>query len=251
MSGGKVISDFKGGNATVSIPYTLRAGETAIGLTIWFMTDEGQLTEMPCTYDSATGMVTFTTGHFSNYVLGYFPFVDMADSAWYYENGVYAYTNNLISGVSSDRFDPLGKTTRAMVVTILWRLDGKPAAAPNGFKDVPTSWYSDAVSWASANGIASGYSSEKFGPNDPITREQMSAIIYNYGVYKGYDMTDRKDLSTFADNAKVSAWAQNSMQWAVEKGIISGTGTGKLDPAGSAQRAQVAAILQRFIENIK
>ena len=136
-----------------------------------------------------------------------------------------------------------------MVVTILHRLDGTPKAPVSSFKDVPKSWYSDAVNWAVANGIASGYSTSKFGPNDTITREQMAATIYKYGVYKGYDMSGKGDLNAFADVKKVSTWAAPSMQWAVKNGIISGVGGNTLDPAGSAQRAQVAAILQRFLQN--
>ena len=139
-----------------------------------------------------------------------------------------------------------------MVVTILWRLEGQPKANAGTFKDVATgAWYTDAINWASANGIVSGYSDSKFGPDNTVTREQMAAIIYNYGIYKKYNMEGKADLAAFGDVSKVSAWAEAPVQWAVKNGIISGTGAGKLDPKGSAQRAQVAAILQRFIENIK
>ncbi|GAB1475738.1 hypothetical protein MASR2M70_05700 [Bacillota bacterium] len=251
LSGGKHISDFKGGSATVNIPYTLAEGEKPEGIVIWYLADDGKLEKKECAYDPVTKMVTFVADHFSQYVLAYFPFTDLKGGEWYYENAVYAYTNGLISGVTKDKFAPTNKTTRAMVVTILWRLEGQPKAAAGAFNDVAkATWYTDAINWASANGIVSGYSDSKFGPNDTVTREQMAAIIYNYGSFKKYNMKGKADLGSFADASKVSAWAAAPVQWAVENGIITGTGKG-LNPKGSAERAQVAAILQRFIEKNK
>ena len=248
MSGGHQISDFKGGNATVTVPYTLREGETGEGITIWFMTDNGDLTEMPCTYDAATGTVRFTTGHFSQYVLAHFPFTDMKDSQWYYENVVYAYTNGLMNGTQETTFSPESDITRGMVVTILWRMAGQPAAAKHSFKDVYFSWYDQAISWAFANNIVSGYGPDRFGPENLITREEMAKILRNYALYAGRTVDQTTEIQGFADAAGVSGWAVESMKWAVGNGIIGGTNRNTLEPMGRATRAQVAAILQRFIQ---
>jgi hypothetical protein len=249
MSGSQIISDFKGGNATVTVPYTLREGETGEGITIWFMTDDGNLTEVSCDYDAATGTVRFTTGHFSQYVLAHFPFTDMKDSEWYYENVVYAYTNGLMNGTQPTTFSPESDITRGMVVTILWRMAGQPAAAKHSFKDVQFSWYDQAISWAFANNIVSGYGPDRFGPENLITREEMAKILRNYAIYAGRTVDQSAEIQGFGDAARVSGWAVESLKWAVGSGIIGGTNHNTLEPMGQATRAQVAAILQRFIQN--
>ena len=165
------------------------------------------------------------------------------------ENVAYAYTNGLMDGVGNKRFNPSGTTTRGMVVTILWRLEGSPVPTMHSFADVADGmWYADAISWAAVNGIAEGYGG-KFNPEAAITREQTAAIIYRYAAYKGYDLSGLSDLTSFTDTDDVSDWAGNAMKWAVKSKLLSGMGNNKLDPKGSAHRAQVAAILQRFIEN--
>jgi hypothetical protein len=249
MSGNQIISDFKGGKATVTVPYTLREGETGEGITIWFMTDDGNLTEVECAYDAATGSVRFTTGHFSQYVLAHFPFTDMKDSEWYYENVVYAYTNGLMNGTQETTFSPESDITRGMVVTILWRMAGQPAAAKHSFKDVQFSWYDQAISWAFANNIVSGYGPDRFGPENLITREEMAKILRNYAIYAGRTVDQSAEIQGFGDAARVSGWAVESLKWAVGSGIIGGTNHNTLEPMGQATRAQVAAILQRFIQN--
>ena len=249
MSGSQIISDFKGGKATVTVPYTLREGETGEGITIWFMTDDGNLTEVECAYDAATGSVRFTTGHFSQYVLAHFPFTDMKDSEWYYENVVYAYTNGLMNGTQPTTFSPESDITRGMVVTILWRMAGQPAAAKHSFKDVQFSWYDQAISWAFANNIVSGYGPDRFGPENLITREEMAKILRNYAIYAGRTVDQSAEIQGFGDAARVSGWAVESLKWAVGSGIIGGTNRNTLEPMGQATRAQVAAILQRFIQS--
>ena len=249
MSGSQIISDFKGGSATVTVPYTLREGETGEGITIWFMTDDGNLTEVSCDYDAATGTVRFTTGHFSQYVLAHFPFTDMKDSEWYYENVVYAYTNGLMNGTQPTTFSPESDITRGMVVTILWRMAGQPAAAKHSFKDVHFSWYDQAISWAFASNIVSGYGPDRFGPENLITREEMAKILRNYALYEGRAVDQTAEIQGFGDAAKVSGWAVESLKWAVGSGIIGGTNHNTLEPMGQATRAQVAAILQRFIQS--
>ncbi len=248
MSGGKLISDFAGGSATASIPYTLAEGESSDGIVVWYLADDGTLMPVECNYQD--GRITFTTDHFSQYVLAYFPFDDLNGGEWYYEKVAYAYTNDLMHGVGNNLFNPSGKTTRGMVMTILWRLEGEPVSAQQSFSDVADGmWYAGAVNWAAANGIAVGYNG-RFNPEAAITREQMAAIVYRYAAYKGYDVSGLNDLSAFTDTAGVSGWAETAMKWAVKNNILSGVGNSELDPAGVAQRAQAAAILQRFIENI-
>ncbi|MDD2189828.1 MAG: S-layer homology domain-containing protein [Eubacteriales bacterium] len=248
MSNGKLISDFAGGSATASIPYTLAEGESADGIVVWYLADDGTLAPVECNYQD--GRLTFKTDHFSQYVLAYFPFDDLNGGEWYYKNVAYAYTNDLMNGVGNSLFNPSGTTTRGMVVTILWRREGEPVLLRQSFTDVADGmWYAGAVSWAAANGIAIGYNG-RFNPEAAITREQMAAIVYRYAAYKGYDVSGLNDLSAFNDAAGVSGWAETAMKWAVKNNILNGVGNSELDPAGIAQRAQAAAILQRFIENI-
>jgi len=139
-----------------------------------------------------------------------------------------------------------------MIVTILHRLEGEPSSQEStAFLDIPLdAWYADAVAWAAEHGIVVGYSDTAFGPNDPITREQMAAILYRYAQYKGYDVSAQADLSKFTDTGKISAYALPALQWANAEGLINGKGNGVLDPRGQATRAEAAAILMRFCEDI-
>lgn len=179
------------------------------------------------------------------------PFTDVKKTDWFYEAVQYVYENGMMSGTGDTTFSPDTTTTRGMIVTILHRMEGKPSAAGEKFVDVAAGqYYADAVAWASANGIVSGYGNNLFGPNDPITREQMAAILYRYVQHKGYDDAVKGDVSAFADGNQVSSYAVKAMNWAVGVGLISGVGNNMLDPAGSATRAQVATILMRFCENI-
>ena len=139
-----------------------------------------------------------------------------------------------------------------MIVTILHRLEGSPAAESAGFTDVPgNQWYTGAVNWAAANDIVSGYGGDLFGPNDPITREQMAAILYRYAAYKGYDVSARADLSAFTDLPQVSAYAAEPLQWAKALGLVGGKTADTLVPKGSATRAEVATILMRFRQTLE
>ena len=152
------------------------------------------------------------------------------------------------AGVSDTAFSPNSTLTRSMLVTILHRLEGTPAASGNSFADVASgTWYTDAVSWAAANGIVTGYSDTQFGPDDSITREQLAAILYRYAAYKGMDTSATADLANFPDSGSVSTWAGDSVKWAVSFGLISGKDDGRLDPLGTATRAEVATILMRFL----
>lgn len=179
------------------------------------------------------------------------PFTDVASGEWYYEAVQYVYNNELMNGMSATTFEPNSTTTRGMIVTMLYRLENEPTAASAGFSDVAAGqWYTDAVNWAAANNIVNGYGDGQFGPTDTITREQMMAILYRYAQYKGYDVTASADLSAYTDAANISSYAVSAMQWAVGEGLINGITDTTLVPGGSATRAQVAAILMRFCENV-
>lgn len=135
-----------------------------------------------------------------------------------------------------------------MIVSILNRLEGGPTAEAAGFTDVADGdWYADAVNWAASEGIVAGYEDNTFRPNDPITREQLAAMLMNYAAWKGEDVSVRAELSSYNDAASVNSWAAETVQWAVAEGLISGMPGDLLAPQGSATRAQVAAILERFL----
>lgn len=180
------------------------------------------------------------------------PFVDVAEDAWYYDAVQYVNENGLMDGTSPNLFSPNVTTTRGMIVTILYRLEGAPdVTGTNIFTDVDEdAWFADAVLWANTNGIVSGYGNGLFGPNNTITREQMAAVLYRYAQYKGYDTAAKADLSGYTDAAQVSDWAVDAICWANAEGLISGTSPTTLTPKGGATRAQAAAILARFCQNI-
>ena len=178
-------------------------------------------------------------------------FTDVKNSDWFYEDVQYVYDRGLMDGVGNNKFDPNGKCTRAMIVTILYRMEGKPAhSGSNPFTDVSGGqWYTDAVIWAAENKIVNGVGKGKFDPEGEITREQMATILYRYAEKQEIDVSRQGDLSGYPDGGKVSDWALKEMQWAVSEGLIGGS-DGYLLPQGSATRAQVATIFMRFIENI-
>ncbi len=175
------------------------------------------------------------------------PFTDVSGSDWFYAPVKYVYNQKLMVGTAADQFSPSAPATRGMIVTMLWRMEGEPALeAAAGFNDVADGdWYAPAVRWAAGQGIVNGYGNGAFGPNDAITREQLAAILSNYAAYKGYSTAARADLSAYTDQP--SAWAQSAVQWAVAEKLITGKGSGVLDPTGQATRAEIAAIVMRFI----
>lgn len=177
-------------------------------------------------------------------------FTDVNTSLWYHSAIDFVLSNNLFAGMTDTTFAPNVSTTRAMLVTVLWRLEGKPAAhAASGFTDVPANqWYTAAVNWAAENRIVSGLTSTLFGTNDSITREQVAAIFYRYAAYKHYDTTAEGSLSGFTDAGTVSSYAVTAMKWATGKGIINGMGNGLLAPKGNATRAEIAQMLMKFTQ---
>ena len=173
-------------------------------------------------------------------------FIDIAPNAWYKDAVQYAYDNGLMTGVSDTEFAPEATTTRAMIVSILARLENVTSAEDAGFADVCAGdWYATAVNWAASAGVVSGTGDGNFSPNAAITREQLAAMLMNYSAWKGEDVSARADLSTYSDQP--STWATETMSWAVAEGLISGVTADQLQPQASATRAQVAAILQRFL----
>ena len=175
-------------------------------------------------------------------------FIDIAPDAWYKDAVQYAYDNGLMTGVSDAEFAPEATTTRAMIVSILARLENVTSAESAGFADVSADdWYATAVNWAASVGVVNGYEDNTFRPNTAITREQLAAMLMNYSAWKGEDVSARADLSAYSDVATISSWANDVMQWAVAEGLISGMTEDTLQPQGNATRAQVAAILQRFL----
>jgi hypothetical protein len=177
------------------------------------------------------------------------PYSDVRESTWYYEAVSYVSQNGLMKGDVSN-FSPDGDMTRAMAVTVLFRLGGASGSYDNTFSDVPAgSWFENAAAWAASNGIASGMDNNSFAPQSTLSREQLTTMLYNYAKYKGLNVTvtGSSVLDGYADSGRVSAWAEGAMKWAVSARILSGDG-GNLDPQGNTTRAQIAAVLQRFIE---
>ena len=178
------------------------------------------------------------------------PFADVSGSDWFYNDVRYVYEKGIMDGTGIDRFSPNAPLTRAMIVTILYRMAGSPSVSGSSdFTDVAAGkWFAKAVAWAAANGIVNGYGSGLFGPNDPVTREQLAAILYRYAVYGGMTaVTLEENLGSFADTAQLSAYAIQAMNWAVGQGLINGSGS-NLVPKAQATRAQVAAIIHRYLE---
>ena len=178
------------------------------------------------------------------------PFTDVSEKDWFYGDVMFVYENGLMLGTSKTLFSPHRTATRGMMATILWRMEGSPVPkGKNSFTDVEAGkWYADAITWTAENSIFAGYGKDKFGPDDPITREQLAAIFYRYTDYKGYDLTVKGNLDKFKDADKITDYAKTAMQWAVGSGLVKGKSGNLLDPQGTATRAEIAAMLQRFIE---
>ena len=178
------------------------------------------------------------------------PFLDVGPQDWFYDAVRFVYARGMMSGTDPHAFSPSQTTTRGMIVTILHRLEGSPAATGTAFRDVPAAmYYAQPIAWASANGIVTGFGDGSFQPESPITREQLAAILMRYARYKGLDVSARAGLEAFPDRDKISPYAQDAMAWAVSAGLIGGM-DGLLAPAGSATRAQAATILMRLCTSV-
>ena len=204
------------------------------------------------TFTMPNGQVTVTATFVETEAPVDEPFVDVAEGDWFYDAVVYAYQNELMDGVGGNRFAPNSETTRAQLVTILYRLEGEPAVSGDlPFTDVEAGiWYTDAILWAAQNNIVNGVSDTEFAPGDDLTRQQLVTILYRYAEAKGYDVSASADLSGYPDADQVQDYAQPAMAWAVAENIIQGMEDGTLKPAGNASRAQIATILMRFCEDV-
>ena len=197
------------------------------------------------TFTMPNGQVTVTV----TFAEAPLPFPDVAEGDWFYDAVRYAYETGLMDGVGDSLFAPNSETTRAQLVTILYRLAGQPAVSGDlPFTDVESgTWYTDAVLWAAQNGIVNGVSETEFAPGEDITREQLAVILYRYAAYQGYDVSQRADLSGFGDASSISGYAQEALSWAHAQGLVLGFEDGSLRPQGTASRAQIAAVLMRFL----
>lgn len=230
------------------------AVNAADDLTAWSLADDGSISAVGGAYDAGQQTYAFDVVNGVT-AIARFPFTDVVAGTWYYGAAAYAYNNGLFAGMTPTTFAPNATMTRAMLVSVLWRLAGAPAPkAPNTFVDVPDgAWYTDAVTWAAENGVVSGIGGSRFDPSGFVTREQTAEILYNYAHSKGYDVSARADLTAFPDAASVSGWAEEALSWANAAGLINGTvrdGQTILDPQGSASRAQVAMILMNYVEHV-
>ena len=179
-------------------------------------------------------------------------FNDVSANDWFASAVDYVTGKGMMNGTAANTFSPKANTTRGMVVTVLYRLENQPSTSAASFTDVASgAYYANAVAWANANGIVSGYGSGKFGPNDKVTREQLAAILYRYAQYKKYDVSGANSLDGYTDVQSVSSYAVPALQWANAAGVVNGKSGSKLDPKGNATRAEVAAMLMRFCENVK
>ncbi len=230
------------------------AVNAADDLTAWSLADDGSISAVSGAYDAGQQTYAFDVVNGVT-AIARFPFTDVVAGTWYYGAAAYAYNNGLFAGMTPTTFAPNATMTRAMLVSVLWRLAGAPAPkAPNTFVDVPDgAWYTDAVTWAAENGVVSGIGGSRFDPSGFVTREQTAEILYNYAHSKGYDVSARADLTAFPDAGSVSGWAEKALSWANAAGLINGTvrdGQTILDPQGSASRAQVAMILMNYVEHV-
>ncbi len=255
-------TEIKSGFGSMTISIKVGAAYKNRNLSILHLKEDGSHELLTGSVD-AGGVLSFSTASLSTFVVMLasdipveYRFADIKAGEWYTKYVQYVYGNGLMTGSSDTTFAPSASLSRAMLVTVLYRMAGSPSStAKSSFKDVKDSskWYYNAVAWASENGIINGYGDESFGIDDNITREQMAAIFYRYAKYKGYDVSAGDDINilSYDDSLQISEWAYPALQWAIGEGIITGTSSDRLSPAGTATRCEAAAVITRFKENIK
>lgn len=248
---------------TISMPYAPEKGKLIYAFTLYYRDENGKLHKVPCTYDKASGRVKVSTNRLSGFYFSTMSmeeskarslFKDVPESAWYFNDVLYAFEKGLMKGTAGKTFEPNAVMTRAMLVYALHRMAGAPDAEYRGeqFFDIGGKWYSTAAEWALANKIVSGYGGGRFGPDDPITREQMANILWRYAKYKGADIEkgEYPSLYDYEDVISADASMREGLDWACTRGIITGKGEGNvLMPKEWATRAEAAAVLKRFAED--
>ena len=264
VSGGQRIRDFNGGEVELSIPY-----QASGAIRAWYLKEDGTREPVSARYDKENARLILR--HFSHYVIeevesgmGYAvcakddtcplaAFADLVPTAWYHDGVHYCIENGLMQGVSATSFLPNDSTTRAQLVTILWRLEGSPeTAGAASFSDIADgAWYAQAVRWAADSGVVKGYENGSFGPDDAVTREQMVTILYRYAQYKGYDVSVGEDTNilSFNDALTVRGYAIPAMQWACGSGLVTGIAQDRgmlLAPKDTTTRVQAATLMMRF-----
>lgn len=260
------VSTADNGSVAVS-PKNAEKGDT---VTVTVTPDEGYVLESLTVTDKDGDKVSTTKGEDGKYTftmpgstvtvkavfaeegtVSELPFEDVKVEQWFYEAVKYVYDNELMNGISATEFNPNGLLTRGTIAQVLFNLEGADADAAAVFDDVPAdAWFADAVNWAAANNIVTGYGDGTFGPDNNITREQMAAILYRYAQFKGYDVSAKGDLTAFTDGDNVSEWATDALAWCVGAKLINGRDNGTVDATGTATRAEIAQIFMNFCENI-
>ena len=260
------VSTADNGSVAVS-PKNAEKGDT---VTVTVTPDEGYVLESLTVTDKDGDKVSTTKGEDGKYTftmpgsavtvkavfaeegtVSELPFEDVKVEQWFYEAVKYVYDNELMNGISATEFNPNGLLTRGTIAQVLFNLEGADADAAAVFDDVPAdAWFADAVNWAAANNIVTGYGDGTFGPDNNITREQMAAILYRYAQFKGYDVSAKGDLTAFTDGDNVSEWATDALAWCVGAKLINGRDNGTVDATGTATRAEIAKIFMSFSENV-
>ena len=258
-SGNKSITSFGGRSITLLLPVNAVAFQAGQACTVYQISGGGTVEKLAGICLSRNGglWVKVSTTQLGTFVAVppeqpvQLPFADVREGDWFYDAVAYAYTNGIFSGTSTATFSPNNTMTRSMLVTVLWRMEGEPAVnSANPFADVAAgTWYTDAVIWANSTGIVNGTGTAVFAPNDSVTREQLTAILYRYAKTKGRDISGTSALSAFLDGNQVSDWAARAVEWACAEGLLTGKDDGRLDPQGQASRAEVATILMRLLES--
>ena len=252
-------------NGAFGFTMTLTAPLGAENAGLWanlyhFNEEAGEMTFETAAQIGSDGNVALAFSHASQYAIVIddhnhgvvtLPFTDVSEGDWFYDPVCFVFENGLMTGTSATTFEPNTHLSRAMLVAVLHRLEGSPTASAGDFTDVADGdWYAQAVNWAASVGVVNGFDDGTFQPNTAITREQMAAILRNYAQYKGLDVSASGDLSAYTDADSVSDWAKESMQWAVGEGLLSGMTVDTLEPQGLSTRAQVAAVLQRYLDSV-
>lgn len=251
---GTPISQFGGGSITVSIPYTLKAGENPNAILVYYLDANGKVKTMKSKYEN--GQVTFTTNHFSKYAVGYNPitFSDVSEKDWYFEFVSYLSSRGLVNGKSPLSFSPSAQITRAEVVTILSKMSGEELTTPKAavFKDVKaTDWFAASVYWAYKKGIIAGMSDMTFAPNQPISRQDLTVILAKY--LEKVELTSLEEgqpAITFKDASEIAPYAKESVTTMQRAGILNGKANNTFDPKGNATRAEVTKVLTLLLKSL-